>query len=142
MKAGDLAKRPPVILINKASIRDAARVMAEKNVGLVVIVDPLDYSHIIGVVSERDIVKAVALNINPLEPVEKIMSTPVITADVEEPIQNVARKMRVFNVRHIVVTKEGRLYGVISIRDLIREREVLKSLAEYEEPVEIFPSGD
>jgi len=99
----------------------------------------------VGVVSERDIVRAVAKGLNLDEPVSAIMSTPVITVEGDEPVWKVAEVMRQHNIRHVVVTRGGKLYGVISIRDLVAEEPVLRSLVEFgrgEQHEEYAPAGD
>ncbi|MEM4892256.1 MAG: CBS domain-containing protein, partial [Pyrobaculum sp.] len=74
--------------------------------------------------------------------VREVMTSPVITIEGDEPIWNVAKVMREHNIRHVVVTKGGRLFGVISIRDLVSEQSVLKSLVEYGTPEEYRPGAD
>jgi FOG: CBS domain len=142
MKAEIIARKPPVTAIAEARIKDVARIMAEKRVGLVVVVDKAQPDVVIGVVSERDIIKAVANNVDMNLPVKEIMSSPVITVEGDEPIWNVAKIMRQHNIRHVVVTKGGKLFGVISIRDLVSEESILKSLVEYGVPEEHRPSAD
>ncbi|MEM0467707.1 MAG: CBS domain-containing protein [Pyrobaculum sp.] len=142
MRAEILARKPPVTTTPDARIKDVARIMAEKKVGLVVIVDKNQPDIPIGVVSERDIVKAVAKGIEIDRSVREVMTSPVITIEGDEPIWNVAKVMREHNIRHVLVTKGGRLFGVISIRDLVSEQSVLKSLVEYGTPEEYKPGAD
>ncbi|MEM1599151.1 MAG: CBS domain-containing protein [Pyrobaculum sp.] len=142
MKAEIVARRPPITSHADVKIRDVARLMAEKRIGLVVIVDKNQPDAVVGVVSERDIVRAVARNLDLDSPVKEIMTSPVITVEGEEPVWRVAEIMRQHNIRHVVVTKGGRLYGVISIRDLVSEDAVLRSLVEFGKPEEHVPAGD
>ncbi len=142
MRAEVLARKPPVTSTPETRIKDLARLMSERKVGLVVIVDNLQPDVVLGVVSERDIVKAVAMNVDLNTPARGIMSAPVVTVEGEEPIWRVADVMRQHNIRHVVVTRGGKLYGVISIRDLVSEESVLKSLVEYGTPEEHRPSVD
>jgi len=142
MKAEIIARKPPVTATQEARIKDVARIMVEKRIGLVVVVDKAQPDVVIGVVSERDIIKAVANNVDINLPVKEIMSSPVITVEGDEPIWNVAKIMRQHNIRHVVVTKGGKLFGVISIRDLVSEESILKSLIEYGVPEEHRPSAD
>jgi CBS domain-containing protein len=128
VRAGDLARRPPVVAGLNASVRDVARLMAQNAVGLVVIADEMQ--RVVGVVSERDVVRAVASGLDLSSPASKIMSSPAVTVDAEEPVWRVAQLMRERGVRHVVVTRAGSLYGVISIRDLIAERSALLKLVE------------
>lgn len=142
MKAEIVARKPPVIATPDMHIKDVAKIMIEKRMGLVVIVDTAQPDVVLGVVSERDIVRAVAKNMDFNQPVKEIMTSPVITVEGEEPIWNVAKIMREHNIRHVVVTNKGRLYGVISIRDLVAEESILSSLVEYGTPEEHRPSAD
>jgi CBS domain-containing protein len=142
MKAEIIARKPPITATPDMRIKDVAKILVEKRVGLVVIVDKAQPDVVIGVVSERDIVRAVANNVDLNQPVKEIMTSPVITVEGEEPIWNVAKIMREHNIRHVVVTNKGRLYGVISIRDMVGEESVLKSLVEYGTPEEHRPSAD
>ncbi|WP_053240498.1 CBS domain-containing protein [Pyrobaculum islandicum] len=142
MKAEILARKPPITATPDTKIKDIARIMAEKKIGLVVIVDKSQPDVVVGVVSERDIVRAVANNIDVNLPAKEIMTSPVITIEGDEPIWNVAKIMHEHNIRHVVVTKGGKLFGVISIRDLVSEQSVLRSLIEYGTPEEHRPSAD
>ncbi|MCU7787101.1 CBS domain-containing protein [Pyrobaculum sp. 3827-6] len=142
MKAEIIARKPPITATPDMRIKDVAKILVEKRVGLVVIVDKAQPDVVIGVVSERDIVRAVANNVDLNQPVKEIMTSPVITVEGEEPIWNVAKIMREHNIRHVVVTNKGRLYGVISIRDMVGEESVLKSLVEYGTQEEHRPSAD
>jgi len=108
-------------------IRDSVNIMVKKNIGMIIIVDK--NMNPVGVVTERDIVKSVAKEINMNEPVSKIMSSPVITIEADEPIWKVADIMKSYNIRHLVVMDKGKLYGVISIRDLVYEEMILENLA-------------
>jgi len=83
--------------------------------------------------SERDIIKAIAEG-EPLDAkVKSIATTKVIAIKKDEEIGKAAALMVSNNIRHLVVLDEyDRLFGVVSIRDLIAEKSALKSLAHYE----------
>lgn len=121
------AKHPPIVASKEVSIKEVVNIMVEKKISMVVIVD--ENMNPVGVVTERDIVKSVAKEINVNEPVSKIMSSPVITIEADDPIWRVADIMKSHNIRHLVVVDKGKLYGVISIRDLVYEEMILESLA-------------
>ncbi len=123
------ARHPPITALEKTSIKEVVNIMVNKKVSMVIIVDEKNQEKPIGVVTERDIVKAVAKGINMNDPAYKIMSSPVITVDADDPIWKVADLMRSHNIRHLVVTDKGKLYGAISIRDLVYEEMVLENLA-------------
>ena len=99
-----------------ASIRDVARLMAEKNVGLVVIAED---NALKGVVSESDIIRALLNGVDLDAPVEKIMTTNVVTVAPEATLAQAATLMAEHNIRHLVVTEGVKPLGVISLRDIV-----------------------
>lgn len=126
LKIKDFVNRDPVVLPADSTIRDAAKQMAEKNVGLVVLVEKDRPRIPVGVVSERDIVRAVARG-EPLDAsVKSIASTRLVTVGLEDDVGVAAAKMLSNNVRHLVVLDDARrLVGVVSIRDIVREQSTL-----------------
>ncbi len=132
MNAGSIASRPPICISPDSTIEDAMKLMASRNIGLLVVSTDCERD-IAGVVSERDIVRALASGRPASERVGSIASRSVVHVYTDTPIWEVARLMRRHMIRHIVVLEGGRIYGVISIRDLIRESEIVKRLAEYAE---------
>ncbi|MBP1449447.1 MAG: CBS domain-containing protein [Thermoproteus sp.] len=143
MNAETLARKPPITAKPSTPLKEVAKALAEKRIGIVVIVDERDPTIPVGVVSERDIIRALAAGADFNKPASEFMSSPVIAVETGEPLWKVADVMRKHNVRHVVVTKGGRLYGVISIRDIVGEESALRSLVEYGEAVEKRgPAGD
>jgi len=131
MYCGDIASRPPITVTSDATMHEAAEKMAQHRVGLLVVVDKANPKKPIGVVSERDIIRAIAAKMPLDTTVDKVGTMHnFVFVYADEPVTAAARKMKEHGVRHVVVLdKNGELYGVISIRDLIREREVLEILA-------------
>lgn len=131
MNCGDIAAKPPVVVTPDATVEEAAEKMITHRVGLLVVVDKETRRKPIGVVSERDLLKAVAGKMPPTTTVDKVGTMGnYVYVYVDDPITVAARKMKQNNVRHVVVLdRGGELYGVISIRDLIGERKVLEILA-------------
>lgn len=127
-----MVRRPPVYAFPDQNIKEVANIMAEKNIGLVVLVSRGNPKKIEGVVSERDIVRAVSKGINLEDKVINIATKDVVTVEVDDPISYVARKMLDNRIRHIVVVDKGELYGVISIRDIMNEVHALQSLVSAE----------
>ena len=101
-----------------ATIRDVVFYMAEKGVGLVPI---MDSGKLVGVFSERDLVKRVIAKNKNLDEtkVEDIMSTKLIIADVNEANESVLAKMKEANTRHILIIENEKLIGVLAMRDLL-----------------------
>ncbi len=118
-----------------ASVTDAVQMMAERNVGIVAV---LDGDRLVGLVSERDVVRrVVATGGNPqMTPVDQIMTTKIVFAGPDEEFQNAVQLMDAANIRHLPVVENGALLSMISVRDLLRvelhaRREEIRYLREY-----------
>lgn len=127
MKAGAIAKRPVVTIQSGSTIEEAARLMAEKRIGFLPVVSS---GKLIGVVSERDIVKAIASGVPLTAPVDEIMSREVVTVNFNDDVEAVWSLMKELGIRHIVVVRGEEIYGVISIRDFLAEKIALEKLSE------------
>jgi CBS domain-containing protein len=75
----------------------------------------------IGIVTESDLVhKIIGRDLNPyVTAVEQIMSTPLVSVDVTQPVESVRDLMAKRRVRHLGVLEQGQIVGVISARDLL-----------------------
>ena len=113
-----LAKRELYTVNLGTTIKDVVFYMAEKGVGLVPI---MDSGKLIGVFSERDLVKRVIAKNKNLEEtkVEDVMSTKLVIADVNEANESVLAKMKEANTRHILIIENEKLIGVLAMRDLL-----------------------
>jgi CBS domain-containing protein len=103
----------------EATVSDAIGIMTANNVGIVAVVDG---DRLVGVVSERDVVRRV---VHPgLDPrrttVAAVMTVDVITADADEDYRTAMRRMDEANIRHLPVMRGGQLLSMLSIRDLMR----------------------
>ena len=98
----------------------AMRLMAEKNIGLVVV---LERGAIAGVLSERDCVRRLALagKTPELTPVADIMVREVIKVDLAKTFADCLRLMHMHGIRHLPVVENETPITVISIRDLLAE---------------------
>ena len=100
-----------------ASIGEAAEKMMEAGVGAVVVME--DMVRLVGIVTERDILSAVAQRARAAEArVRQWMTEGVITIEPETPIDEAAKMMFEKNFRHLPVCKDGRLLGIVSLRRL------------------------
>ena len=104
----------------KESALTAMRLMAEKNIGLVVV---LEHGTIAGILSERDCVRRLVVTgkTPQLTPVADIMVREVITIDFAKSFADCLKLMHLHNVRHLPVVENGTPITVISIRDLLAE---------------------
>ena len=102
-----------------ASVAQAAQMMETHNIGIVAV---LDGDQLVGVFSERDVVRRV-LNRgrDPLQTaVGEAMTTNLVVASPDEDYQTAMRKMDHANIRHLPVVEDGRMVSMLSIRDLMR----------------------
>jgi CBS domain-containing protein len=91
--------------------------MRKYNVGSVLVVEG---SRLVGIFTERDLVRALDEGASLDEPLSKHMSSPPVTANEDESLESVVRKMLNEGLRHIPVVKvEGAPLGVISIKDVV-----------------------
>jgi CBS domain-containing protein len=83
-----------------------------------------DGSRVDGIVSERDIVRALALRGAAVlaEPVTAIHTADVHTVEPEAPLEDVERLMTERRFRHVPVVVNGELHGIVSIGDVVKER--------------------
>jgi CBS domain-containing protein len=104
------------------SLSEAARVLAERRIGALLIVD--GDRPVTGIISERDIVRAVAMQGAKAleEPVSRFMTEKVVTCTGETSINDVMELMTQQKFRHIPVVESGRLSGIVSIGDVVKLR--------------------
>ncbi|MEM0463594.1 MAG: CBS domain-containing protein [Desulfurococcaceae archaeon] len=134
IRVSDLLRRPLVSLPETASIREVATELAKNRVGLAVLTARDNPKKPVAVVSERDILRAVAQRLDLDGPAMSIANSPITVMDTD-PVRVAAEKMRQHNIRHVVVVnKNGELVGVLSIRDICFERAILMELASTEAP--------
>jgi CBS domain-containing protein len=102
------------------SVLVAARIMAEKNTGFLVV---LENGKIVGVLSERDCIRRVLLVGKSAEvtPVADIMVRNVVKANLGDTFADCMRLMHTHSIRHLPVMDTDKVVGVISVRDLLRE---------------------
>ncbi|MEX2486468.1 MAG: CBS domain-containing protein [Nitriliruptoraceae bacterium] len=108
---------PVATILPSSTLRDAATELAADGIGLLVVVDP---SGVRGVLSERDIVRAIAEGIDlDVERVRDVASLDVQSVDENTSILDTARRMIDAEIRHIAVSRRDVVYDVVSIRDVL-----------------------
>jgi CBS domain-containing protein len=125
VKVSDIlaAKGPRVVTVRPSeTIGALSQRLRENHIGAAVV--SANGQAVDGVISERDIAYAVAIHQADLHtlPVSQLMTRTVITCAPHESVANVASTMRARNIRHIPVEEEGRLVGMVSIRDVLNYR--------------------
>jgi len=98
------------------SLRAAAERMWRQQTGSLLITEG---EHLIGIITERDLLRAVALGADPDKTsVDDAMTTEVFTVTPNMPLQDAAREMAARWIRHLPVVEHGKLLGVVSMRDV------------------------
>jgi CBS domain-containing protein len=115
----DIMKKGRIIRISpSASVLDAVKVMSKENVGSVLITDN---DKLLGIFTERDLVHHLAKGGSLEDRIEEVMTKDVITLREDESAWKAATIMVEKGIRHLpVVDKDGKLVGVVSIRDVLR----------------------
>ena len=101
-----------------ATVFDAIRLLAEKNIGALPVVEG---DKVIGIFSERDYTRKVALagKTSQKTLVREIISTDVVSGTPHNTVEECMRLMTEKRVRHLPILEEGKLAGLISIGDLV-----------------------
>jgi signal-transduction protein with cAMP-binding, CBS, and nucleotidyltransferase domain len=101
------------------TVYEALKVMAEKNVGALVV---LEGGRVVGILSERDYARKVILRglASPETPVSKIMTSQVYYVKPEQGIEEAMALMTEKRVRHLPILENDQLVGVLSIGDLVK----------------------
>jgi CBS domain-containing protein len=103
----------------ETSVYDALLLLAEKNVGALLV---LEDGELAGIVSERDYARKVALQgkASMKTPVREIMTAELFTVDPQNTIEEAMALMTEKRIRHLPVVEGAELVGVISIGDLVK----------------------
>ncbi|BFH73273.1 CBS domain-containing protein [Sulfurisphaera javensis] len=117
MSIKDLITKEPITISSSSSIKEAAKMMREYNVGSLLVTSN---GNAVGIVTERDIIQAISDDISLEEKVSKIMTTNLVMAESNMDEGDAALLMANKKIRHLVVTENGKIIGVISLRDVAK----------------------
>jgi CBS domain-containing protein len=113
-----LVTRPVVYVHLNDTLRQVAQTLVEESIGAALVRGP---HGLIGLVSERDLVHAMAEGATGARtPVSEIMTTALVTAAPNDEISGVVQRMLDAEVRHVPVVEDGVAYGMVSMRDALR----------------------
>ena len=100
------------------SIRDAAKLMDEKDVGCIIVTkNQLP----VGILTERDFVKRIAAKEKPLTALlQEVMSSPLIEIDPNETVWEAAQIMKINNIHKLPVRKDNKIIGIVTTTDLVK----------------------
>ena len=120
-KGGDVVAIGP-----DASLSDLLTLLAEHNIGAVVVRD--DGGSVVGIVSERDVVRSLSATATASAPSDRsdtvatIMTSEVLTCTPQEDVEALAVRMTENRLRHLPVVDGQELVGIVSIGDVVKSR--------------------
>jgi CBS domain-containing protein len=105
-----------------APIAEIAAIIASRRIGAVVVL--ADHGGLVGIVSERDVVKALARHGERVleQTASDLMTREVTTVTMRTTIDQATEIMDAGYFRHLPVMEDGHLAGIVSIRDLVKHR--------------------
>ncbi len=106
-----------ITVLPDAPLLAVAQELVVDQIGLVVLGT---MEAVVGVLSERDVVRAVAEGLDPVTtPARDVASTKIVWCDSSATVREVAERMMEEYVRHVLLEDGGRLVGIVSARDLL-----------------------
>ena len=115
----DVMTRALITVKLSTTALQVAKMMTEGGIGAVFV---QDNGNPVGIVTDRDFATRVAANNLPFDsPVEKIMSSPLITINHNEPISSAAERMTSKKIRKLAVTENGKIVGILTSTDLVTQ---------------------
>jgi CBS domain-containing protein len=137
-KVADILKRKGTnvtSITSNTTVIDALKIMAEQNIGSVMVMDGNDF---LGIVTERDYSRKVVLKgkSSTETTAAEIMSTEFPKVSPQDTVEYCMQQLSEKNIRYLPVFSEGRVSGIISINDVVKEtilsqEETINSLKEY-----------
>jgi len=122
------------------TVLKAAKLMVQNNIGLLVVTET--GLNLVGVISERDIIRMIASGDRLETPVGKVCTRNVVTIRADSDVAEAAKAMNKHGIRHVVVVDDHKTpTGVVSMRDLVGERATLTAILRSDEK-EVFHGAD
>jgi CBS domain-containing protein len=116
------SKSDPTVhtVVPTASVFDALKLMAEKNIGALLI---MEGETIVGMLSERDYARKIVLmgRSSKETPVRDVMTRPVLYVGPQQSTEECMALMTEKRLRHLPILDDGKLIGLISIGDLVKD---------------------
>lgn len=115
----DIMSRPPITAKETDSVMVVSKLMVQRNIGCVIILDKVGKPS--GIITERDIVERVAAsdlvpsNVRVLD----IMSKPIVTVSPGISVNEAAKEMNHKKIRRLAITESGKLVGIVTMKDIL-----------------------
>ena len=139
-KVSDVIFRDPVTCDPESTLGDVVRMMRDHGVGSVIVVNRA--GNPIGIITHTDIINALASNLPMSSRAEELMSSPVVAVDLSSSLLDAYIKFIESAVNHLAVARDGKLAGVITIKDLMKSFEPRSSLLNYPKIVKKMKNVD
>ena len=116
---GDAMTKKPITIVGTLTVEECARLMAERHVGSLIIIDAGKAE---GVVTEQDLVrKVIAKGEDPKTvPVSEIMVTSLVTISPDADIYDALVQMKEHNIRHLPVLHGEEMVGFLTLKDILK----------------------
>jgi len=133
LRVSELVKRAPVTVLPTTTVEEAVKTMYREGVGSVIVVSP--EGSVIGIFTERDLVRVIGEGKPLTTKIGDVMTKNPITILEDEPLTKAVILMAENRIRHLpVVSRDGKLKGVISARDVaLVFRKYVEELGEVSE---------
>lgn len=125
----DIMSRPPITAKETETVAGVSKLMGKHDIGCVIIVDKT--GNPAGIITERDIVQRVAAkNVLPSElKVSQTMSKPVASISPRATVNDAAKFMNHRKIRRLAVIDEGKLVGIVTMKDILQVTPAIIDLA-------------
>lgn len=106
-------------IASERTVLDAVKMMAEKRIGSLLV---LEAGEMVGIVTETDVVRKVIAARLPANStrVGAVMNYPLIQIDINRTVRDASRRMAEERIRHLAVTENNKVVGLLSVRDLVK----------------------
>jgi len=115
----DIMARTLITVNTSTTVLQIAKMMQQGGIGAIIV---KENGNPVGIVTDRDFATKIAANNLPFDtPAKKIMSSPLITINHNEPISAAAERMTSKKIRKLAVTENGNIVGIITSTDLVTQ---------------------
>lgn len=120
LKVRDLMCKTVITTSEDTTVQSAVQLLNERHVGSIIVIN--DKQQCVGMFTERDVIRLMAVKYPTTEPLGKVMSRNVVTASLDASFDEAKRLMIIHDIRHLPVTDEtGKVIGLFSLRAFFDE---------------------
>lgn len=126
----------------EASLDDVVQKLVQHNCGSLVVCSEEQCSEVLGIITERDILRATAARRGPLDQIKvsEVMTRDLITGAPNDSIEHLMCLMTTHRIRHLPILEGGQLCGIISIGDVVKSQ--LDDLSMENHYLKTYLNGD